>query len=212
MEWKQFHDLANNRTEWRLILDTVTMDEATVAATIKALMTMPKPSDLYWALVGAVSELGDLKRAAAEKARKSAQWERAKHSTDADGFEAYGASAEAVLDAMRKMQEDILRRNSGFSGHAGDTFGFSFWPGFKREQQSAGDYFKFRNPTPPPPPKKPGQRDWWVVIGCSQGDNRATINAAYRKRAMAIHTEKLGEEALKELNVAKDLAFKLVLV
>lgn len=209
MEWMQFHHLPSNTNEWRLILDTVTMDEATVAATIKALMTMPKPTDLYWALVGAVSELGDLKRAAAEKARKSAQWERAKHSADADGFESF--TSESMREAYARMQEEILR--SAASADFSDALKFAYG-GQSNRQQSAGDYFKFRAPPPPPPPppKATGQRDWWVVIGCSQGDNRAAINAAYRKRAMAIHADKLGEEAMKELNVAKDLAFKLVLV
>lgn len=203
---EQFHDMANRSTEWRLILDTITMDEATVAATIKALMTMPKPTDLYWALVGAVSELGDLKRAAAEKARKSAQWDRAKYSADADGFESF--TSESMRAAFARMQEEILRTASfGNQSHAGDAFGFAFKVGRQREQQSAGDYFKFRDTAPP----KPKARDWWVVIGCSQGDNRTAIKAAYRKRAMEIHQKGLGEDALKELNVAKDLAFKLVL-
>ena len=217
MEWKQFHHLPSNTNEWRLILDTITMDEATVAATIKALMTMPRPGELYWALVGAVSELGDIKKRAyaeaAERARRSQRWEDAKWSNDTNGFETSGSAKadgadfdsggryfkydDFFADAFRRMQEDILRAHR--EGHARDAFGY----GFKAEQKQEREAPKAKtNYT---------GRDWWVVIGCSKTADRATIKSAYRKRAMAIHQGGEGEDALKELNVAKDLAFKLVL-
>lgn len=211
MEWKQFHHLPTGTNEWRLILDTITMDEATVAATIKALMAMPKPTDLYWALVGAVSELGELKRKAdaeaAEKMRRRQRWEDAKWSTDANGFETSGMGSageararqeygQADLDEMlRRMRERMEAQMNGAFRSA--FYGFDFGREEKREAPKAKANYTGRN--------------WWVVIGCSQGDNRAAIKAAYRKRAMEIHQQSLGEEAMKELNVAKDLAFKLVL-
>lgn len=213
MEWKQFHHLPTGTNEWRLILDTITMDEATVAATIKALMAMPKPTDLYWALVGAVSELGELKRKAdaeaAEKMRRRQRWDDAKWSTDANGFETSGgAKADGFdfasggrhsdydsffADVYRRMQEEAIRKAAFGAGFRGFDTGREE----KREAPKAKTNHTGRN--------------WWVVIGCSQGDNRAAIKAAYRKRAMEIHQQSLGEEAMKELNVAKDLAFKLVL-
>lgn len=219
MEWKQFHHLPTNTNEWRLILDTITMDEATVAATIKALMAMPKPTDLYWALVGATSELRDIKRkadaGAAEKMRKRQRWDDAKWSTDPNGFETSGSAkgsdpfgsftSETMREAFARMQEEILRNNRSGRARAdfGDSFryGFGFDPGRERKQEREAPKAK-TNYT---------GRDWWVVIGCSKMADRATIKAAYRKRAMAIHQGCEGEDALKELNVAKDLAFKLVL-
>lgn len=222
MEWKQFSSLQYPKAvEWRLIIDNITMDEATVAATIKALMAMPKPTDLYWALVGAVSELGDLKRRAdaeaAEKMRKRQRWDDAKWSTDPNGFETSGSAkadgfdfasggrhsdyASFFDDVFRRMQEEVLRANR--SGRARDDFGDAFAYGFKAQQEQQRE-------APEAKTNYTG-RDWWVVIGCSKSDNRAAIKTAYRKRAMEIHQQSLGEDALKELNVAKDLAFKLVL-
>lgn len=208
MEWKQFHHLPTGANDWRLILDNIVMDEHEVAATIKALMGMPRPGDLYWALVGAASELSDIKRRAnaeaAEKARKSQRWEDAKWSTDPNGFETSGSAngdgpfgfsgsqGKAKMDEMlRRMQEEILRSTS--------FRGFGFDPGHEQKREAPRAKTNYTG------------RDWWVVIGCSQGDDRKAINAAYRKRAMAIHNGALGEDAMKELNVAKDLAFKLVL-
>ena len=222
MEWKQFHHLPTNTNDWRLILDTITMDEAAVAATIKALMAMPKPTDLYWALVGAVSELGVIKRKAdaeaAEKMRKRQRWEDAKWSTDPNGFETSGGAKgddpffgaggmgsgggkfkwqepnydfSGFSEAFRRMQEEILRNNRAhFHG---------FDPGQEERREAPRAKTNYTG------------RDWWVVIGCSKTADRATIKSAYRKRAMAIHQGGEGEDALKELNVAKDLAFKLVL-
>ena len=219
MEWKQFYRLPTGTNEWRLILDNITMDEATLAATIKALMAMPKPTDLYWALVGAASELGDIKRKAdaeaAEKMRKRQRWDDAKWSTDANGFETSGSAkgddpffgtahefrarqqyGQADLDEMlRRMKERMEAQMNG--AFRGAFYGFDPGREEKREAPKAKTNYAGRN--------------WWVVIGCSQGDNRAAIKAAYRKRAMEIHQQSLGEEAMKELNVAKDLAFKLVL-
>lgn len=232
MEWKQYHHLPTGKNEWRLILDTITMDEATVAATIKALMVMPKPTDLYWALVGAVSELGDIKRKmdaeAAENARRSQRWRDAQWGDDTNGFEtsgkagaddpffgaggmgsggrerAKGAYDDFFADAFRRMQEDILRAaaQGRARGDFGDAFRYGFDPGREQKQQREA------------PKAKPSYvgRDWWVVIGCSKNDNRAAINAAYRKRAMDIHqNHKADHDMMVELNGAKDLAFRLVL-
>jgi len=194
MEWKQFHHMPTNTNEWRLILDTITMDEATVAATIKALMAMPKPTDLYWALVGAVSELGDIKRRAdaeaAEKMRKRQRWDDAKWSTDPNGFETSGSAKGS--DPFGGYTYETLRE-----AYARMHFGFDPGREEKREAPKAKTNY--------------AGRDWWVVIGCSKTADRAAIKSAYRKRAMEIHQKELGEGALKELNVAKDLAFKLVL-
>lgn len=202
MEWKKFHHLPTDKTEWRLILDTITMDEKTVGLTIRALQNLPEPTELYWALVGAVTELGELKRkdaAGAEKARRRQRWEDAKWSTDPNGFEtsgsakadgfdfAGGGSFDRFAEAMRRAQEEMFHR-AAYGRASGDA---------KREAPRAKTNYT--------------GRDWWVVIGCSQSDARPAINAAYRKRAMEIHSQGLGEDALKELNVAKDLAFKLVL-
>lgn len=224
MEWKQFYHLQTDSNEWRLILDTITMDEATVAATIKALMAIPQPTDLYWALVGAVSELGDIKRRAyaeaAEKARKSQRWEDAKWSTDFNGFETSGSAkgdasffggggmgsggkerarpqyGQADLDEMiRRMKERMEAQMNG--AYHGAFFGFD--PGREHKHEAPKAKTNYTG------------RDWWVVIGCSKTADRATIKGAYRKRAMEIHQNALGEDALKELNVAKDMAFKLVL-
>lgn len=198
---------------FRFRLGGVTLSEAEVASTIQHMMGMAAPNALYWALVNSMGDLAELKRRAdaeaAERMRKRQRWEDAKWSDDTNGFETSG-SAKAdgfefasggkhrdydgfFAEAFRRMQEEAIRKAAYGQGFYG------FDPGREEKREAPKAKTNYAG------------RDWWVVIGCSKMADRAAIKSAYRKRAMEIHQKELGEDALKELNVAKDLAFKLVL-